>query len=96
MSNRKARVNYRWSGGCCSFDGFAALSLDEEAPESDEESVVDSESDAESDDEEEEDDDDDEEEYEEDEAVESERFLFLSTARNLEIVNVRKVLQRRT
>jgi hypothetical protein len=88
MSNQKARDCYRWLTGCRSL-GFAALCFDGGGSKFEVESVVDPEPDDESDDvseeddeeeEDEDDDEDDEEEEEEDEAVESERFLFLSTA----------------
>lgn len=69
-----------------------------EAPESDEEPVADSESDEEPDEDSEDDGDEeeDEDDDDEDEVVDSQRFLFLSTARELSTVNVWKVLEHHT
>lgn len=71
-------------GGSRSLRGFDVLNFVGEGPESDEEPAADDEDD---DDEEDEDDDDDENE-DESEVVDSERFLFLSTTRELSRVNV--------
>lgn len=78
-------------GGSRSFRGFDVLNFVGEGPESDEEPVADLWSDEESDDdddEEDEDDDDDNNGESEDEVVDFERFLFLSTTRELSRVNV--------
>jgi len=72
-SNHKAQNDYRWFGGCRSFR-FTALDFEGDASGSDEELVVDSESDE---------DPDEDDEDSEDEVVESERFLFLSTTHYL-------------
>lgn len=84
-SNQKPRDDYRRLTGFRSL-GFTTLGFDGDGPESDTESVVDSESEDESDDvsedddDEEDDEEDDDEEEEEKEVVKIERFLLLSTA----------------
>jgi len=90
-------------GGRCSFRGFNFLHFVGEGPESNEKPVADlwsdeefDEDDGDEEDEDDKDDDADDDNEDESEVVDSERFLFLSTTRELSSVNVWKVLEYRT